>query len=110
MFDDGRFILHFNIRIGIRATLIANQHAVALTIVTGTFSTGKNLDLAAVTIHRLIARNPFGDDLRRGVLSDMNHLRTSVGLHTIVGQRHRVKLADGIIALQDHTWIFPSDR
>ena len=54
--------------------------------------------------------NTFRDNRALGVLADMDHLGAGVGLLIVVGQRHRVKLADRVVALQNAARIFPGDR
>src|SRR5699024_3064070 len=52
----------------------------------------------------------LGDDLAFGVLADVHHLGTGVGLLVMMGQRDRVELADGTIADKYAAGVLPGDR
>ena len=54
--------------------------------------------------------NALGDDRALGVFAHMNHLGSGIGLLVIIRQRHGVKLADGIVTLQNAAWILPCNR
>lgn len=61
----------------------------------------------------LVARSPrlasIKSDRAPGVSPDVYHLRSGVGLLEMVRQRDGIKLADGIIALEDAARVFPCD-
>ena len=44
---------------------------------------------------------PFDTIVLLRVLADVDHLGAGVGLLVVVRQRHRIKLADRVVALQD---------
>ena len=50
------------------------------------------------------------DDARARVLAQMNHLRSGISLLRVISQRYRIKLADGVVPLQNARRIFPGDR
>src|SRR5207253_3038886 len=52
----------------------------------------------------------FRSDRRPGILADMEHLGSGIGLLAIVGNRHRIELADRVIAFENAARIFPGDR
>src|SRR5690554_5263277 len=66
--------------------------------------------LTAVAVLRPAGGNALGNDARRCVLADVDHLRTRVGLLVVVGNSYRVELAHRVIALQNTGRIFPGDR
>src|SRR5205807_482742 len=57
---------------------------------------------------------PGGDALRDDgalrVLADVDHLGAGVGLLIVIGNGHRVELANRVVTLQDATGILPGDR
>ncbi len=53
---------------------------------------------------------PFETIVERVFLPQVDHLCTGVGLHATIGQRHGIKFAHRIIALQDAARILPGDR
>ncbi|MOA19919.1 hypothetical protein D3C78_1403290 [compost metagenome] len=53
--------------------------------------------------------DPFGNNGRLGVFTNVDHLGAGIRLLVAAGQRHREKLTDRVVALQDHAWVFPGD-
>ena len=53
---------------------------------------------------------PFETIVLRVLLPDVDHLRAGVGLLAVVGERHRVELADRVVALEDAARVLPGDR
>src|SRR5574344_797585 len=51
----------------------------------------------------------FADNGTSGVLTEMNHLRTGIGLLIIVCYGNRVEFGRRIVAGKNTGWIFPSD-
>src|SRR5690606_20482177 len=88
---------------------LADQQAVALRVVARAAGTFLDLDQAAIAVLAAPGADALGDDLGFGVASDVDHLGTGVGLLVVMGQRHRMELADRIIATQDATGILPGD-
>src|SRR6201987_5524500 len=64
---------------------------------------------AAIGVLRDASRDALGDDPRRGVLAQMNHLGAGIDLLVAVRDRNRVELAARIVAAQDAARIFPGD-
>src|SRR5207245_3229328 len=64
----------------------------------------------AVGVLAVPGRDPLGDDRAAGVLADVDHLGAGVGLLAVVGDSHRVELADRVVPLQDAGRILPGDR
>ena len=58
----------------------------------------------------MAGRDALRDDRAARVLADVDHLRAGVGLLPVVGRRHRVELADRVVALQDAARVLPGDR
>ena len=56
------------------------------------------------------AEMPFDRIVLRRVATDVDHLRAGVGLLVVGGDRHRVELADRVVALEDHARVLPGDR
>src|SRR6185312_3804192 len=65
---------------------------------------------AAVAVVALAGADALGDDLRLGVLADVDHLGAGVGLLVMMGERHRVELAHRTVAAQYHAGVLPGDR
>jgi len=92
-----------------RAAFIADQQGIALRIVTALVA----LRLPApvhVGIIAVSGGNTLGYDGTAGILTQVNHFSTRVGLLKIIGQSDRIKFTDGVIPLQDHAGIFPGNR
>ena len=109
MLQLGRRVLHLDIGDGMGAALVADEQGVALGKVLGSGGAGHNFDQAPVSVLALTGGDTLGDDGAAGVLAQVNHLGAGVGLLVVVDQGHRVKLADGIVALQDDAGVFPGD-
>ena len=69
---------------GMRPALIAEQQAVALTIVTRIDGVRTHLHESAVRILAMTGGDSFRYNTRARVLSDMNHLRARIGLLVVV--------------------------
>ncbi len=50
------------------------------------------------------------DDRAAGVAPDVDHLGAGIGLLVMIGERHRVELADGVLAGEDAARVLPGDR
>ncbi|MNE93339.1 hypothetical protein D3C80_1911790 [compost metagenome] len=53
--------------------------------------------------------DPFRNNRRFGVFTDMNHFGARIGLLMPTGQRHGVELTDGVITAQNAARVFPGD-
>ncbi len=104
-----RRILHFDVREGVGAALVADQQRIALRVIARVGCVLENFHLAAIGVLAV----PGGDSLRNDraarVFAEMDHLRAGVGLLIIVGERDRIEFANGVIALEDAARIFPGD-
>ena len=81
-----------------RAAFIAQEQRIALRIIPRVGRAFAGLHQAAIGVLAVAGGDAFRDDRALGVLADMDHLGAGVGLLLIVGQGHRIKLADRIIA------------
>ena len=109
MLNDRRFIAVFNIRYGMGAAVSANQQAVTLRIIARIGGIRADADQAAICLVGESGRNTFGDNFGGGVFADVNHFGSGIGLLPIIGYGNGIKLADGIVPLQNARRIFPSD-
>ena len=91
------------------AALVAQQQAVALAVVTGVLGMHAHFDQSAVGVLAVTGRDTFADDTRAGVLADMNHFRSRVGLLVVVGDGYRVEFGGRVVTAQDTTRVFPRD-
>src|SRR6185312_6318871 len=108
--DDRAGVFHFHVREGVRAALLADQQAVALGVVARALGALLHFHQAAIAVGAAAGADALGDDLRLGVLAEVDHLGAGVGLLEVVGQRHRVELAHRAVTAQHHTGVFPGDR
>ena len=106
MFNFGTVVLHLDIRKGMCAALIANQHGITLRVVTCTLSGWCDPHQTAIAAVRASRRNTFADDGTARIFSEMNHFRARVCLLKIVSNSHRIKFTDRIIPTQNTRWIF----
>ena len=92
-----------------RPAAVADQHGVALGVVAGAVGLRQHLDQPAVAVVALAGGDSLGHDRASGVLPDVDHLGAGVGLLLLVDDRHRIELADRVVALKDHARILPGD-
>jgi hypothetical protein len=71
---------------------------------------GADFHQAAVAVVGMPGRDALADDRAAGVFPEVDHLGAGVGLLFVVGQRHRVELADRVVAEQHAGRILPGDR
>src|SRR5207249_8144960 len=107
---DGGAVAHVDVREGMGAALVADQHRVALRVVAGLLRALEDLHEAAVGVLAAPGRDALRHDGRAGVLAHVDHLGARVRLLAVVGHGHGVELADGVVALQDAAGILPGDR
>ena len=110
MLDARRRVLDLHVRERVRAALIADQQRIALRVVARAGRALGNLHQAAIGVLAVAGRDALRDDRALGVLPDVDHLRAGVGLLALLVSRHRVELADRVIALQDAARVLPGDR
>ena len=109
MFDLGGGILHLDVGHCVGPALVSDQQRVALGEILRPVGGGQYLHQAPVGAVAMARGNPLGNDGAPGVLAFVNHLGAGVGLLVIVDQRHRVELANRVVAFQDHAGVFPGD-
>ena len=109
MFHDGRFVLAFDVREGVRATAVADQQRVALGEVTRTFRTRAEFHQTAVGVGAAAGGDALGDDGAPGVFTQVDHLGAGVGLLVVVGEGDGVELAYAVLTTQHTARVFPSD-
>src|SRR5947207_2557804 len=103
-------IHHLDVRKSIRATVTANQHRIALSVVPRVLGLRHDLYQPAIAVVRSARGDALRDDRRARVLPKMNHLCSGVGFLRVISQGYRIQLADRVIAHQDARRIFPGDR
>src|SRR5262249_39725408 len=108
--DAGRWVAYLDVGNGMGAAALADQQRVTLRVVARALRAGLHPYQATVSVLPAAGGNPFGDDRRPGVLADMDHLGPGIGLLAVVGDRHRIELADRMVALEHAARVFPGDR
>ena len=93
-----------------RATFLADQQGIALRVITCIFSLWHDSDEASVSILRVTPPIFPSKQSCFSCFADMCHLGAGVRLLHIVGDRHRIELANRVLAAQDAARIFPGDR
>ncbi len=106
----GGAVLHVDVGEGVRPAGVADEHRVALGVVARPVRLREDLHLAAVGVLPPAGADALRDDGALRVAADVDHLGAGVGLLHAVDHRHRVELADAVVALQDHRGILPGDR
>eukprot|EP00882_Tetradesmus_deserticola_P020331 GHRQ01021952.1.p1 GENE.GHRQ01021952.1~~GHRQ01021952.1.p1 ORF type:complete len:141 (+),score=0.86 GHRQ01021952.1:984-1406(+) len=69
-----------------------------------------HLHQAAVRVHALPGADALGHNAAARVLAHVHHLGACVCLLHVVGERHAVKLAHAVVALEHDTGVLPGDR
>ena len=92
--DNGGFVVHLDVGIGVCAALAAHQEGVALGIVAGIGGTFGNFDKPTIGVVAFAGRDAFGDDGGFGVFAEMYHFGACVGLLMVVGDCHGIEFAD----------------
>src|SRR6185312_2792222 len=108
--DRCRAIGDFDVRKGVRAAAIADEHGVALRVVARVVRARHHLNASTIAVVAVTGGDSLGDDRRLGVLADVDHLGAGVGLLMIVHHGDGIELADRIVANQQYAGIFPRDR
>ena len=107
--DGGAGVFDFDIREGVRAALFADQQRVALGVVACAFGTRCHFHQPAITVLAASCRNSFGNNAATRIFTQVDHFCSRIGLLKIIGNRHRIKLAHGVVARHDTRRIFPRD-
>lgn len=94
---------------GVGAALLADEHGVALGVVTGSYCFGSDVDEAAVGILGAVCGDAFRDDCGACIFSDVDHFGSGIGLHGSCCEGHGVELADRVVALEDAAGVFPGN-
>lgn len=94
---------------GVRTALVAQEQTVALREISRAVGVFGDADQSAVTILAESSGDSLGYDMASGVFAQVDHLGTCIGLLVVVGDRHGVEFANGIVAEQYATWVFPSN-
>ncbi len=103
-------VLHLDVGEGVRAALVAEQQRVALRVVARAGRADRSIfTRPAVGVLAAAGGDALGQDRAAGVLADVDHLGAGVGLLAVGGERHRVELADRVVALQDDARVLPGD-
>src|SRR5215831_6241814 len=108
--DPGRGVAHFDVRHGIRAAAVTDEQRVALRMVARALGSRLHPHETAVSVLPPPGRYSLREDRRPGVPADMDHFGPGVGLLAVVGDRHRIKLTDRMVAFEHTARVFPGDR
>ena len=109
MFDFRRGVSNFNVREGMCAATLADQHRVTLRIIARVLSFLRNPHQAAVGILPMTSRYALGDYLAARVPPDVDHLGAGIGLLVIIRQCNGVELTHRALTTQDAGRIFPGN-
>ena len=90
-----------DVRERVRAAFVAQQQRIALGKIPRVGRALLNFHQPAITVLAVPGRDALGNDRAARVLADVHHLGAGIGLLVIVGQRHGIKFADGIVALAE---------
>ncbi len=91
------------------ATLVAEEHGVALSVIPCILGFGHDFHQAAISVLAEAGADAFADDRALGVLADVDHLGTGIGLLAVFGKSDGVEFADGVVTLQDEARIYPGE-
>src|SRR5207253_9595913 len=100
---------HLDVGCRVGAAAVAEQQRVALGAVAGVRGPRQHLHEAAVGIVAVAGGDALRDDRAPRVRPDVDHLGAGVGLLVVVHERHRVELADRVVALEDYARVLPGD-
>mmetsp|Transcript_11554 Transcript_11554/g.32417 ORF Transcript_11554/g.32417 Transcript_11554/m.32417 type:complete len:548 (+) Transcript_11554:2714-4357(+) len=109
MLDLRRRVPHLDVRIRIGRSRVSYEHGIALGEIPGTLCGWLHLYEPPVHVAALAGRDSLGDDAGAGPLAHVDHLGARIGLLLVVRQSHRVKLADGVVSLENHRRVLPRD-
>src|SRR3546814_8717280 len=83
------------------ATLVADQQGITLRVIPGFMSILAHFHQSAIRVIADTGRNSFRHDPASGVLSQMDHFSTRIGLLMFVGYCYGIKFTHGMVTLQD---------
>src|SRR6266513_3439113 len=109
MLDAGGGALDIEIRKGVRPALVADEQRIALRVIARAARILRNLHQAAIRVLAVPGRNALRHNRALRIASQMNHLGAGVRLLPVVRRRHRIELADGVIALKNAPGVLPRD-
>ena len=109
MLHNSALVLTLYIREGMSAAFVAKQKAVALRMVSGILRSRHNLYQTPVTVLAVTCRDTLAYNAAAGILANMNHLCSGIGLLIVVCYSHRVELGEGVVSLKYCTRIFPGN-
>src|SRR3546814_19378959 len=93
-----------------RPTAVTDQQRVTLGEVTRIVGPWADFHQATVTIVAQAGRDTLRYDFTPGVFAEVDHFGTRIGNLPVAGKCHRIKLATGMVALQDDPGVLPGDR
>src|SRR5690606_21714763 len=112
----GGLVLHHRRRVaaldvgkGVGGTAVADQQGVALGVVAGALGAGVDGHPAAVGVGAVAGGDTLGNDGGAGVLAQVQHFGAGIRLLEVIGEGHRIELADAVVAPQDAAGVFPGD-
>ena len=109
MFDDGAFVLAFDVGHRVGAASVADEERIALGEVPRPFGLGRYADQSPVGLIGAAGGNALGDDPRRRVFAQMDHLGAGVGLLVVVGDGDGIEFPHRVVAFQDAARVLPGD-
>src|SRR5690606_619526 len=86
-----------------------DQQRVALRVIARALGLRPHLHQAAVGVLAAAGADALADDLGLGALGQVDHLGAGVGLLAVVGERHGMELAGGVVAQQHAAGVLPGD-
>ena len=105
----GGLVLHLDVGIGVRRGALADEHGIALAEVARARCLGHHAHQTTVGIAAASGADALADDGALGVPADVDHLGAGIRLLLVVGQRHRVELANAGIPEQNAGRVLPGD-
>ncbi len=94
MLDFRSRVFYFQVGESVRSAEVAQQKTVALGKVTGIVGPFHYLHQAPVGILAFSCRNTFRNNPASGILTDVNHLGSGIGLLMIVGYGNGIKFTE----------------
>ena len=101
MFDARGGVADIDIREGVGAAFLSDEHRIALRIVTRASGSLIRLNQSAVDVLSVPGGDAFRDDRTLGVLADVDHFGSGVGLLIIICECNGIELTDGVVTLQN---------
>ena len=101
MLEDGTVVVHIHIREGMSTTVGAQQQRVATGVISGIVGIRGGTHQSTIGILAMSCRDTFRDNRRFGILADVDHLRTRIGLLIVVRNSDTIELCLRVVATQD---------